>query len=363
MWLTTILRQLTDTFAGFLPTARYLTAVALVSYLLLDRSHSWYPAHHQTFVLVQGTHTPQVIRHARRTKRFNRSGGWRVFCLPSFLAAARLTWSLGSKKALMSVIHSDIESLLARIATQSDADIPAEFLPRLSVTAVGTAAHLDFYGEPFSEAFTDLLETLSKPDVAACVQSLTLRGPDEGANGTKNWNIEPLLANDVAFPQLDSFTIQLAQPGDHNRSIVADTYDEDGVIARLVKQSPQIRHLTVPSAPNAEFFKTGIRPLQFLSVDAGYNTQEFISNLSVSDSFPELRCLEWGEYNETYMENWQTSCTPFADYDRLFRSAAFASVKRFVWRNPVCSAQQINELKGFRPDLQLLVVRYESEYV
>ena len=30
-------------------------------------------------------------------KRFNRSGGWRVFCLPSFLAAARLTWTFASE--------------------------------------------------------------------------------------------------------------------------------------------------------------------------------------------------------------------------------------------------------------------------
>ena len=67
MRLTTILCQLTDTFAGFLPTVRYLPAVALVSYLV-DRSHSWYPAYLQTFVLVQGTSTPLVIRHARRTK-------------------------------------------------------------------------------------------------------------------------------------------------------------------------------------------------------------------------------------------------------------------------------------------------------
>jgi len=73
MRLTTIHCQLTDTFAGFLPTARYLTAVALVSYLV-DRSHSWYAAFLETFVLVQGTSTPLVIRHDRRTNAVNRSG-------------------------------------------------------------------------------------------------------------------------------------------------------------------------------------------------------------------------------------------------------------------------------------------------
>ena len=72
MRLTTILCQLNDTFVGFLPTARYLTAVALVSYLV-DRNHSWYPAFLQTFVLVQGTYTPLVIRHDRRTNRIHGS--------------------------------------------------------------------------------------------------------------------------------------------------------------------------------------------------------------------------------------------------------------------------------------------------
>jgi hypothetical protein len=70
MRLTTILCQLTGTFAGFLPTVRYLTAGALVLYLV-DRSHSWYAACLKTFVLVQGTLTPQVIRHARRTESVN----------------------------------------------------------------------------------------------------------------------------------------------------------------------------------------------------------------------------------------------------------------------------------------------------
>ena len=68
MRLTTIHCQLTDTFAGFLSTVRYLPAVALVSYLF-DRSDSLYAAFLKIFVLVQGTHTPLVIRHDRRTDK------------------------------------------------------------------------------------------------------------------------------------------------------------------------------------------------------------------------------------------------------------------------------------------------------
>ena len=72
MRLTTILCQLTDAFAGFLSTVRYLPAVALVSYLF-DRSYSWYAAFLKIFTLVQGTYTPLVIRHDRRTTTLDRS--------------------------------------------------------------------------------------------------------------------------------------------------------------------------------------------------------------------------------------------------------------------------------------------------
>lgn len=264
----------------------------------------------------------------------------------------------------MSAINPEIESLRKRIETPCDVDFPADGqTTRLSIVAVGELVELDFYGEPFSEAYLELLELLSKPNVAASVRSLSFRGPDAGANGTTNWDIEPLLEKDATFPHLEYFAIQLTQPSDHNHSIVGASFDENGVLARLLRRAPQIRSMTIPSAPNSNFFDEGTRPLRFLSVDAGYDTQGFIGGLADSQSFPELKCLEWGEYHETYLENWQTNSTPFTDYERLFRSAAFSKVTRFVWRNPVCSAEQIKKLKTLRPDLQMLVVQFNSEYV
>src|SRR5262249_8817014 len=86
-------------------------------------------------------------------------------------------------------------------------------------------------------------------------------------------------------------------------------------------------------------------------------------NLARPSCFPALRCLEFGEYNEKYMEDYATRCTPFADYQALFGAKAFKPVCRFVWRNPACSATKIGQLKALRPDLQLLVVRTSAEYV
>ena len=79
MRLTTILCQLTGTFAGFLSTVRYLPAVALVSYLF-DRSHSLYAAFLKIFVLAQGTYTPLVICHDRHTNAMHAELRWFGSC-------------------------------------------------------------------------------------------------------------------------------------------------------------------------------------------------------------------------------------------------------------------------------------------
>jgi hypothetical protein len=223
--------------------------------------------------------------------------------------------------------------------------------------------HLDFYGSPFDESYWDLLEMLGVPAVAERLRAVWLRGPDEGANGTRNWDLEPLVAGPVLFPNLELFSIELTVPAHHNRTIVAAVYEENGVLARLLASSPRLRSLTVPSAPDATFFETAPRPLSFLSVDAGYDTQQFARRLSRSSCFPDLYCLEWGEYNETYLDDWQSRCTPLEDYRELFQSAAFSGVKRFVWRNPLLTNDEIRQLKSDRRDLQLLVVRTSSEYV
>jgi len=80
--------RLDGAFAGFLPTVGHPPAVALVSYFV-DRSHSRYTAFLKTFVLVQGTFTPQVEPHARRPKKMNRSGKGRAGSLRSFTSTPR----------------------------------------------------------------------------------------------------------------------------------------------------------------------------------------------------------------------------------------------------------------------------------
>ncbi len=255
-----------------------------------------------------------------------------------------------------------IEALRARIEALNGHDEPLAFVERLSVVTCGALHHLEFYGTCFGDAYTDLCETLTSPDVAGSILSLSIRGPDEGANGTKSWDLEPLAVPNRDFPFLQTFSVELNQPADHNRTIVASSYEEDGVIARLAAQCPHLTYLTVPSAPSAEFFKVPLASLQFLSVDAGYDSQNFLRHFGRSGGFPSLRCLEWGEYSEAYMDDWQQSGTPFSDYEALFTSPAFRTVTRFVVRQPTLTAEQFATLHMLRPKIQLMLVRYGSEY-
>jgi hypothetical protein len=259
-------------------------------------------------------------------------------------------------------VPEQLDAMQRRIAQCNDVDTPAEYLQYAAVTRTGDLFHIDYYGSPFEDGYLDLLETLGRAEVAAALGSLTLRSPDEGANGTRNFDLEPLLAAGSVFPRLESFRLPLNQPGDHNRTVVGRDFDEDGVLARLLAAAPALLELIVPSAPNAAFFDVGRRPLRFLSIDAGYATQDFILNLSESSCFPDLSCLEWGEYNETYLEDFANGCTPLEHYHRLFATPAFAGVQRFIWRNPACASDAIQALKALKPDLQLLVVRNSAEY-
>ena len=183
-------------------------------------------------------------------------------------------------------VVKQLESLQRRIAQRNDLDQSPYFWEHLAIIQTGTSIHCDFYGSRFSDSYCDLLDTLAHIDVAPRIRSLVFRNPDEGTNGTIEWDLSPLVSTSAEFSQLGHFAIQLNQPSDHNRSIIGTQFDENGVLAKLITKSPNIQELIVPSAPNAEFFNIGERPIRYLNVDAGYDPQNFISNLAESACFP-----------------------------------------------------------------------------
>ena len=260
-------------------------------------------------------------------------------------------------------IMKQLESLRQRIASYNEPEFPADLLQRLTIFQSEELFDLDFFGDTFEEGCIDLMGVLAQSDVAPHIRSLILRCPDAGANRTRSWDLEPMLETEVSFSNLELFSIQLNQPGEHNCSIIGSDFEEDGVLSKLLKQSPNLVELTIPSAPDENFFEMGERPIQFLSVDAGYDTQGFISNLAKSSCFPDLSSLEWGEYTQTHLDDYLERCTSIENYRKLFGAKSFAKVSRFVWRNPVCSDQEIEELKKLRPGLQLLVIRTSAYYI
>jgi hypothetical protein len=249
------------------------------------------------------------------------------------------------------------------LARRNDAGWNDERIEYLAVTNLDGKFHLSFYGKPWGESYDDLMTTLRDPEIAEHIRALALASPDVGANGTNNWDIEPLLAGTALFSAMETFAIRLNQPGHHNRTIVGTAYEENGVIGKLVERSPQLRHLTVPSAPDASFFAVKNSRIEYLNVDAGFDTQNFILNLGRFHSLPCLRSIEWGEFNETYMENWKQYVTSVEDYKGLVQSPQFETVKRFVWRNPACSDADIREIAALRRDPSLLIVRHSARYL
>jgi hypothetical protein len=258
-----------------------------------------------------------------------------------------------------------IEDLQRTFSDLADPGIDPELHARASVLQVGGYLHMDFFGDPSDEPFNQLCTTLVRPEIATILGSLSLRSPDEGANGTCNWDLSPLVDAETSFPNLLSFTVARKEPGQHNQVIIGADYEEEGVLGRLLHKAPSLNTLIAPSAPDATFFSMTHPSLRHLGVDSGYDTQNFIGNFAEKSCFPNLSMLEFGEFNETYLEDFPTGCTPFEDYRRLFTAPHFGTVGYFVWRNPVCSEEQITELRSLRPrsGLMIKIIRFSDWFV
>jgi hypothetical protein len=258
-------------------------------------------------------------------------------------------------------IEPVLERLRRKVHLRNDPSLWPEQIERFQFLELGGLFHVEYYG--VSSDIHEVLTEISGEGVAPAIASIRIGGGDEGVNGTKAWDLTPLATIAATFANLRYLLIEQNRPTDHNRSIIGETYEEAGILAKIASKAPMLTQLTAPSAPSSAFFSVGLERLEYLSIDAGFDTQDFILHLSQSTNVPHLRYLEWGEYCESYMNDWRKKCTPFAHYQSLFRSEIFRSVKVFVFRNPVCSEAELAELKAMQPDLQMLVVRSTSEYV
>jgi len=130
----------------------------------------------------------------------------------------------------------------------------------LALAPMRAGLHVEYFGETWGEPITWTLQCLTRQDVADIVTSLAFTGPDEGANGTRDWDFGPLLEVDVHFPVLRSLFVKPTEPADHNTSLICRAdLEEGGDIARFVAKIPYLTELTIPNAPDASFLHASCR--------------------------------------------------------------------------------------------------------
>ena len=205
--------------------------------------------------------------------------------------------------------------------------------------------HILFYGSVMEESFSDLITTISKPNIAVYIESLVIHEADEGANGTIELDFTELINSNAIFTNIKYFYVEPYHIRWHNHPIIGWYSEDDTMISKLIAKMPKLQALTIPNAPNSEFFKLDLSRVYSLNIYCGYESQNFILHLSHSSNLPKLKFLQFCEYNERYMAEYPQGCVRYEHYVELFKSEAFSTVSRFILRYSILSEYQIEKLK------------------
>ncbi|MDR2081576.1 MAG: hypothetical protein LBP54_06805 [Campylobacteraceae bacterium] len=241
--------------------------------------------------------------------------------------------------------------------------------PKISFFKAGGLYELAYFGDGYDDgynfAFTAFIDLIIKRSLK--IKSLFFTGADEGANGTKNWDFTRLINVDAVFENLEEFKVKLTDTGDHNQSIIASSYDEDGQIAKLIAKMPNLKILQTPSAPNMDFFKLKDLKLRRLIVQAGYDTQNFIKNLSTCDNLKNLHALDYMDI----LDDTDNIGTAYSEYKELFNSNFFnaksdrelAARFHFTLRENRLTSKELQELVLIKPIQFLHIKTFGGQYV
>lgn len=127
--------------------------------------------------------------------------------------------------------------------------------------------------------FIDII--LAHPDK---IRSLTFTGTDSGCNGLREWSFNRLLENDVVFPNLSEFKVQLHEVGDHNLNVISDdnATEDHTHVTQLLAKMPNVVSIELPTTPDKDFFSMQFPSLRSIKVQACYDSNNFIQNLANS---------------------------------------------------------------------------------
>ncbi|MEM7594167.1 MAG: hypothetical protein AAF383_22090 [Cyanobacteria bacterium P01_A01_bin.83] len=161
--------------------------------------------------------------------------------------------------------------------------------------------HLLFYGVVWDESFQDVIATISQAEVSVNIESLIFHEADVGANGTMELDFTELIDSNAIFPNLKYFYIEPYRNRWHNHPIIGLNFGDDPITSQIVEKMPKLSALTIPNAPTQDFFELNLNQIFSLNIYSGYESHNFILNLSQSSNLPKLKFLQFGEYNERYM--------------------------------------------------------------
>jgi hypothetical protein len=201
----------------------------------------------------------------------------------------------------------------------------------------------------------DLCQILVSPDVARRLRSFTYRtDADLAANGTYDYNIDPLVDGVQQFPNLMRVSLDQGD-GEQGYKILnspasGEDWHEAGVLARLLAKAPSLADLVTPVPPDVSFFQGSQHSLQSLDVDAGFDHVDFIRNLAACSRFPNLRKLVFTDLRQYYLDDWRTQTTSFDDYVLFFKSLIGAQLASIVLRAVNLSPEQVEQLLAIRSE-------------
>jgi hypothetical protein len=169
-----------------------------------------------------------------------------------------------------------------------------DFRNRLLFADVGNGLAIEYFGEVWQDgdesAWSVIQQTLSNPIIADRLTSLRITGPDEGANGSRTHEFDELLQSKTTFPKLLELYIRPTGASDHNFVGI-----EEGQASPLIAICPNLEALTLPQAPEPDFFKIQLKQLRYARFGMAWQTFGFIRNMALHHNMPSLRVLDFAD--------------------------------------------------------------------
>lgn len=211
---------------------------------------------------------------------------------------------------------------------------------RLSFGFMGDSLAVAFHGWLDGKLLEKALTLVASEGIAPHVWRFRLTGEAESIDGTRHWDLEPL-GRGATFTQLEVLDVEGRQPEDRHRTVISRGHGEDGMIARALSRMPNLRRLSVPSAPDAAFFEGPPHPLRELVLQSGDSPQDFIARLARSRRFSQLEALD-------FTDGFEGKRTPREAFDALFASDALPALRQVVLRGTVLGAEDAARLRDTR---------------